>query len=383
MPLTLPRRVPRGGRVDLFGGVAAPRLDRARRLCESRCPSLVSPRPRRRSAHAPPRGPRGGWWPSPPRSARRCPAPAPVRLEIGAFDGGRSTGPGRARSGRTSTRRRPTDDVLSFYYRVARPGSRLVAAPRVARATSCSPGARAPPCAAAWACSWAGRKAGEVLVGTGPWARYDVRSRRSWRGAGCDATLALRPLPLVTGDHAGNPEVLVDFVEMRGAARPAADCGGRAWSSASCPRPCSRSPGSVGHGPRRPRAAGVAAAPGHGRARARGRAARRGRGACGWCPSPCWPALACHALLRRASLVSRRDRAPASPGWSRSAIAVPRRPAFLPEPQPAGPGDARHAHARPGARAPRAAGPAPLRLAPAHALAGGRAGLATCSARAR
>src|SRR6185369_16895867 len=58
-----------------------------------------------------------------------------------------------------------------------------------------------------------GTRAGEALVGTGPWQWYavDVPAVAAGRGLG-DVTLTFRPLPLVPGDHAGSPEVLVDEV---------------------------------------------------------------------------------------------------------------------------------------------------------------------------
>jgi hypothetical protein len=138
----------------------------------------------------------------------------PVRLELGAFDGGLLDGPW-SRAQRTEIDPpAATDDVWAFYYRTARPGTRLRLSLASAGPLHLSWRARA-----AVRCTLAvfvnGRKADEVLVGTGPWTRYRMQvPPELMNGSALDLSLALRPLPVVTGDHAGNPEVLVDFVEL-------------------------------------------------------------------------------------------------------------------------------------------------------------------------
>jgi hypothetical protein len=139
-----------------------------------------------------------------------------VRLELGAFDGGVLDGPW-SRAQRTEIDpQAATDDVLAFYYRIARPGSRLTL-----------PLTSSGPVLLSWRARAAvrsslgvfvdGRKADEVLVGTGPWTRYSIEiPPELMDGSSLPVSLALRPLPLVTGDHAGNPEVLVDFVALEG-----------------------------------------------------------------------------------------------------------------------------------------------------------------------
>lgn len=146
----------------------------------------------------------------------RFAGPGPVRLELGAFDGGLLDGPW-SRAQRTEIDPQAvTDDVLAFYYRIARPGSRLTLP-----LTSPGPVLLSWRARAAVRCALGvfvdGRKADEVLVGTGPWTRYSVQiPPELMHGSSLQVSLALRPLPVVTGDHAGNPEVLVDFVELEG-----------------------------------------------------------------------------------------------------------------------------------------------------------------------
>jgi hypothetical protein len=145
------------------------------------------------------------------------PRTGPVRLELGAHDAGALGGPWSRAQRADLDPPAAGDDILSFYFRVARPGSSLTLPLRSDGPLTVSWRARA-----AVRCSLAvfvaGRRAGEVLVGTGPWTRYEVGVPAGLAAGGLDLTLALRPLAVVAGDHAGNPEVLVDFVELRGPA---------------------------------------------------------------------------------------------------------------------------------------------------------------------
>ncbi|HVR72378.1 MAG TPA: hypothetical protein VMT87_16180 [Vicinamibacteria bacterium] len=162
--------------------------------------------------------------------AVRFAGPGPVRLELGAYDGGMVDGPWSRTQRAEIDPQAATDDVLSFYYRIARPGSRL-------DVPLASPG----PVRLSWRARAVvrsslgvfvdGRRAGEVLAGTGPWARYDVDVPAELAGRGLRLSLSLRPLARVAGDHVGNPEVLVDFVDLhapRGFRLGAAACLGLA-----------------------------------------------------------------------------------------------------------------------------------------------------------
>jgi hypothetical protein len=191
--------------------------------------------------------------------AVRLAGPGPVRLELGgAHDGGILDGPWSRAQRVEIDPQAATDDVLSFYYRIARPGSSLDL-----------PVSSAGPIRLSWRARAAvrssvgvfvhGRPAGEFLAGTGPWARYDMEVPPELAGRGLRTSLALRPLARTAGDHAGRPEVLVDFVDLRaarGLRLGAAACLGLAlvpaavFAFASC----------IGVGPRAAAAAGVAAA---------------------------------------------------------------------------------------------------------------------------
>jgi len=140
---------------------------------------------------------------------------APVRLEIGAYDAGLLDGPWSRAQRAQIDPQATADDILSFYYRIARPGSRLAVPLSSSGEVVLSWRTRAA-VRSGLGVFVEGRKAGEVLVGTGPWMRYEVEVPAELARRGLHATLSLRPLAVVTGDHAGNPEVLVDFVEMHG-----------------------------------------------------------------------------------------------------------------------------------------------------------------------
>ena len=139
--------------------------------------------------------------------------PEAVRLELGAFDAGAIEGPWSRAQRADIDPPAATDDVLAFYYRVARSGSALRVPLRSSGPVSVSWRARAA-VRSSLAVFLGGRKVGEVLVGTGPWTRYAVEMPAGTAREGLELTLALRPLAVVTGDHAGTPEVLVDFVEF-------------------------------------------------------------------------------------------------------------------------------------------------------------------------
>jgi hypothetical protein len=181
----------------------------------------------------------------------------PVRLEIGAYDSGALDGPWSRAQRAEIDPQAAADHVLSFYYRVARPGSRL-AVPLSSSADVMLSWRMRAAVRSSLGVFVEGRKAGEVLVGTGPWTRYEVPVSADLARRGLDATLSLRPLPLVTGDHAGNPEVLVDFVDIQGRAglrpTPAASLG-----LGLVPAAVFAFAVLIGHGPRAAALASVAA----------------------------------------------------------------------------------------------------------------------------
>jgi hypothetical protein len=137
---------------------------------------------------------------------------APMRLEIGAFEGGSLRGPWGSPTRADLDPQAAADGRTLFYFRSARPGCglSLPVAPRGparlllrARAIVRS----------AVGVFISGARAGEVLVGTGPWAWYAVDVPAAGHVLD-DVTLAFRPLPVVPGEHAASPEVLVDEVDL-------------------------------------------------------------------------------------------------------------------------------------------------------------------------
>jgi hypothetical protein len=140
-------------------------------------------------------------------------APPDVRIDLGAYDGGLLGGPWSRAQRVEVDPQASTDGILSFYCRVARPGSRLEAPLFSAGEVHLGWRARAA-VRSSLGVFVGGRPAGEVLVDTGPWARYAVVIPPELARRGLRLGLSLRPLPRVTGDHAGNPEVLVDFVDV-------------------------------------------------------------------------------------------------------------------------------------------------------------------------
>jgi hypothetical protein len=145
--------------------------------------------------------------------AARFTGPGPVRLEIGAYEGVPLDGPWSRAQRAEIDPQAAEDGIHSFYYRIARPGSRLNLPLSSADGVVLSWRARAAVRSSLGAFAH-GRPAGEVLVDTGPWTRYQTEVPAELAARGLELSLSLRPLARVAGDHAGNPEVLVDFVEV-------------------------------------------------------------------------------------------------------------------------------------------------------------------------
>ena len=138
----------------------------------------------------------------------------PVRQAVGAFEGGALRGPWGSATLADLDPPAATDGRTRFYFRSARPGSGL-SLPLVAHGPARLVLRARAVVRSAVLVFVSGARAGEVLVGTGPWARYAVDLPGDPGGRALDdVTLAFRPLPLVPGEHAGSPEILVDEVEV-------------------------------------------------------------------------------------------------------------------------------------------------------------------------
>lgn len=146
--------------------------------------------------------------------ALRWPRQEPVRLEIGAFEAPYREG-AWSRSGRAGLDPGGArDEITEFYFRSIPPTAGF-ALPFIARGNGLAVTVRASTrLRSAVAVYLAGEAMGEVLVRPGPWDRYTVETSRA-KGRPIDVSLALRPLPLVRGDHVDRPEVYVDFVEVK------------------------------------------------------------------------------------------------------------------------------------------------------------------------
>lgn len=139
----------------------------------------------------------------------------PVRVEIGGFQGSLLDGPWSPPHRANLDPPATADGVTSFYYRAARPLSEL----RLPLASRQGPArvtfrarARVRSVMALYA---SGQWASKALVRTTPWDRYAFEVPESLvRGGRLDLSVSLRPLPLVAGDHVGQPEVLVDYVDV-------------------------------------------------------------------------------------------------------------------------------------------------------------------------
>ena len=136
-----------------------------------------------------------------------------VRLGVGAFEGGMLRGPWGSATRADLDPQAAADGRTRFYFRAARPGCGI-SLPLVPRGSARLILRGRAVVRSAVGVFVSGSRAGEVLVGTGPWDHYAVdlpAAIAAGRALG-DVTLSFRPLPVVPGDHAGSPEVLVDEV---------------------------------------------------------------------------------------------------------------------------------------------------------------------------
>lgn len=154
--------------------------------------------------------------------------PTPLRLEVGAFTGGYLTGPWSSGLQADVDPQVTEDGRTTFYYRAARPRSHFHLPVRP-RQTDLRVTVRArAPVRSSLALFAGGRLAGEVLLNTGGWRQWSITIPPDLvPGSGVDLALSFRPLPVVAGDHAGRPELLVDYIE-------AASPGGLVLTAASC-----------------------------------------------------------------------------------------------------------------------------------------------------
>jgi hypothetical protein len=134
-----------------------------------------------------------------------------MSLQVGAFEGGLLRGPWGGATRADLDPPAALDGRTRFYFRSARPGCGL-SLPIVARGPARLAFRARAVVRSAVGVFVSGTQAGQALIGTGPWQWYGVdlpAAVVAGRALG-DVTLAFRPLPLVPGDHAGSPEVLVD-----------------------------------------------------------------------------------------------------------------------------------------------------------------------------
>jgi hypothetical protein len=142
----------------------------------------------------------------------------PVSLEVGAFEGGLLRGPWGSATRADLDPPAAADGRTRFYFRSARPGCGL-SLPIVLRGPARLAFRARAVVRSAVGVFVSGARAGEALVSTGPWQWHAVdlpATLGGGRGLG-DVTLSFRPLPLVPGDHARSPEILIDEVLIESA----------------------------------------------------------------------------------------------------------------------------------------------------------------------
>jgi hypothetical protein len=136
----------------------------------------------------------------------------PLRLELGGFDAGLTSG-GWGRSDRLDLDAQATSDGLtSFYYRPS-PANAALHLPVVSRGPALLTLRASASVRSGVSVFVDGARAGELLVQPRLWSRYALLLPPA-TGA-LDVLLALRPLPLVKGGHADDPRLLIDFVELQ------------------------------------------------------------------------------------------------------------------------------------------------------------------------
>lgn len=142
------------------------------------------------------------------------PAGRGQRLEVGgAYEGDLLPGPWSGAQRADVDAPAAADGITSFYYRAARPGCgfRLPFTARGPLRLTL----RARALVRSAVSVYAGRvRSPERVVEVGPWRSYAFDLPTPEDAPRLEVVLAFRPLPLVPGDHGGNPEILVDFAEV-------------------------------------------------------------------------------------------------------------------------------------------------------------------------
>jgi hypothetical protein len=147
-------------------------------------------------------------------AARRL-GPGPVRLEVGAFDGGHVAGEWWRSRRLDVDPQATTDGRTSFYVRAAPAGNRFVFPVSPAGGPLRFTLRGSTSVRSAIGVFLGGQRAGEMLVRPGPWGRHTLELAAPAAGsAPLEVSLALRPLPQVRGDHIEDPELYVDYVEV-------------------------------------------------------------------------------------------------------------------------------------------------------------------------
>ena len=138
-----------------------------------------------------------------------------MRLELGAFEDGLLAGAwGRADRADVDPQA-TTDGLTSFYFRPS-PANATLRLPIVAGDGPVRLTLRGSARVRSGVSVFVhGARGGEVLVLPRVWSRYVLDLPAAAAGSGpLDIALALRPLPLVKGDHIDDPRILVDFFEV-------------------------------------------------------------------------------------------------------------------------------------------------------------------------
>lgn len=140
----------------------------------------------------------------------------PVRFEVGAFEGGLLGGEWGRADRLDVDPQATTDGLTSFYYRPS-PANATLRLPIVPGEGPVRLTLRGTARVRSGVSVFVhGVRVGEVLVQPRVWSRYVLDLPAGAAGGGTlEVALALRPLPLVKGDHIDDPRLLVDYFELQ------------------------------------------------------------------------------------------------------------------------------------------------------------------------
>jgi hypothetical protein len=136
----------------------------------------------------------------------------PLRLELGGFANGLIAGAWERADRADIDPQATSDGVTSFYFRPSPPNAALHLPLEVRGATRLTLRASAS-VRSGVSVFRGGSRVDELLVQPRLWSRYSLELPADSRGP-LELALALRPLPLVKGDHVDAPRLLLDFVEL-------------------------------------------------------------------------------------------------------------------------------------------------------------------------